>query len=104
MKDIVIKKLKPMFTSIVTTMDKYDDDILVDGLIDGTRKKGTIKEYQRVLAVGTVVQGIKEGDLVCINPQRYGITPICVRTCKGSCLRKMAFIIDFGWRCRTTRN
>ena len=62
-----------MFTALVTTMEKYNDDVLTGGLIDGTRKKGTLKEYQKVIAVGTSVRDIKEGDLVYINPIRYGV-------------------------------
>lgn len=69
---IVIKKLRPMFNHIVTTMDYYDDDVFTEsGLIDTRKQKGTIKEYQKVLAVGNTVTSVKEGDLVCINPTRY---------------------------------
>lgn len=68
-----IKKVKPMFTSIITTMDKYDKDITIGGIIDTARQQGSIKEYQRVLAVGGSVKEIKEGDLVCINPSRFAV-------------------------------
>lgn len=61
-----------MFNHIVTTMDYYEDDIFTEaGLIDTRKQKGTIKEYQRVLAVGNTVTSVKEGDYVCINPTRY---------------------------------
>ena len=30
---INIKKIKPMFNGIITTMDKYDDDTKVNGVI-----------------------------------------------------------------------
>lgn len=69
-----IKKVKPMFTSIVTTMDKYMvDTTLESGIIDTTKKPGGVKEYQRVIAVGTSVRDIKVGDLVCIDPTRYAV-------------------------------
>ena len=71
---IRIKKIKPMFTGLVTTMDRYTEDIFTDGgLLDMSRKKGMIKEYQRVICVGGAVREIKEGDLVCINPKRYAV-------------------------------
>lgn len=71
---IKVKKIKPMFTSIITTMDKYEHDIVTSGgLIDTTKQQGGIKEYQTVLAVGTSVRDIKVGDLVCINPTRFAI-------------------------------
>ena len=31
---IRIKKLKPMFNSIITTMDKYEKDVETNGIID----------------------------------------------------------------------
>lgn len=69
---IKIKKIKPMFNSLITTMDKYEHDMTTKGgLIDTTKQEGTLKEYQKVVAVGDSVRNIKVGDLVCINPIRY---------------------------------
>lgn len=69
-----IKKIRPMFTSLITTMDKYEQDKLTDGgLIDTSKQQGTLKEYQTVLAVGDSVRGIKVGDLVCVNPARFAV-------------------------------
>jgi hypothetical protein len=67
-----VKKIKPMFTSLITTMDSYEADVLNEaGLIDTTKRKGTLKEYQTVVAIGSAVRDIKVGDLVCINPIRF---------------------------------
>lgn len=67
-----IKKLRPMFTNIVTTMDTYEDDeMLASGLIDTKKQKGALKEYQTVIAVGNAVRDISPGEVVCINPIRY---------------------------------
>lgn len=69
-----IKKIRPMFTSLITTMDKYEKDKLTDGgLIDTAKQQGTLKEYQTVLAIGDSVRGIKVGDLVCVNPARFAV-------------------------------
>ena len=68
---IRIKKLRPMFTNIVTTMNSYDEDVTVAGIIDTRKQKGALKEYQTVIAVGSAVRDIKPGDIVCINPIRY---------------------------------
>ena len=68
---IKIKKIKPMFTSILTTMDTYEDDVTCNSII--VKTKGTIKEYQKVVAVGDTVRSVKVGDLVCINPKRYAV-------------------------------
>lgn len=70
-----IKKIKPMFTALVTTMDKYVDEQYISGtsIIDVNKKKQGIKEYQTVISVGDSVRGIKVGDIVCINPSRFGV-------------------------------
>lgn len=68
---MILKKIKPLFTSVVTTMDKYEDDVIVNGLINQTA--GTLKEYQTVIAIGSSVRDIKVGDMVSINPSRYAV-------------------------------
>ena len=68
---IKINKIKPMFTAILTTMDTYEDDVTCNSII--VKTKGTIKEYQKVVAVGDTVRSVKVGDLVCINPKRYAV-------------------------------
>lgn len=68
-----IKKIKPMFTALITTMDKYEQDVTAGGLINVTKMQGGLKEYQTVLAVGGSVRDIKVGDLVCVNPARFAV-------------------------------
>lgn len=68
---MILKKIKPLFTSVVTTMDKYEDDVIVNGLVNQTA--GTLKEYQKVIAIGSSVRDIKVGDMVSINPSRYAV-------------------------------
>lgn len=65
--------IKPMFNKIVTTMDFYENDIVVNGVIDTDKTKGSLKEYQTVVAVGSSVRDIKVGDVVAINPTRYAV-------------------------------
>ena len=64
-----IKTIKPMFDSLVTTMNKYEDDGFKNGVI--VKQAGSLKEYQTVLAVGPAVRNIEVGDKVMINPSRY---------------------------------
>ena len=66
-----IKKIKPMFNRILVTSDKYEEDVKQGGVVVITA--GTLKEYQKVIAVGDTVRGIKEGDIVLVNPTRYAI-------------------------------
>lgn len=70
---IRLKKVRPLFNSIITTMDVYEEDQYIGSVIDTSRSKGTMKEYQKVIAVGDTVKSIKVGDVVLINPKRYAI-------------------------------
>lgn len=67
-------KVKPMFNRIITTMDTYEEDQYNGVILDTTKQKGSLKEYQTVLAIGTSVRDINEGDIVCIDPTRYMVT------------------------------
>lgn len=66
-----IKKIKPLFTKVLTTGDRYEDDMYTKGII--VANKGELKLYQKVLAVGTTVRDIKIGDTVMINPNNYAV-------------------------------
>lgn len=67
-----VKKIKPVFTGILTTADVYEyDSATVGGII--TKNKGALKEIQKVLAVGSSVRDVKAGDYICINPIRYRV-------------------------------
>lgn len=70
---IVLKKITPMFTSIVTTMDMYSEVQYVGSIIDPTKTQKGIREYQKVLAVGSSVRDIKVGDMVCVDPKRFAV-------------------------------
>ncbi len=69
-----IKKVKPMFNGLITTMNKYGSEVKARGsnLIDAG-KANTVKEYQTVIAIGPMVRGIEVGDIVFINPKRYAV-------------------------------
>ena len=64
-----IKSIKPMFDSLVTTMNKYEQDGFENGVI--VKQAGSLKEYPTVIAVGPAVRNIEVGDTVMINPIRY---------------------------------
>ena len=71
-----IKKIRPLFTGVITTAKKYvgDQHADVGGLIVDTRKMdGSLNPYQTVVSVGTMVKDLKEGDIVKINFKRYAI-------------------------------
>ena len=53
-------------------MDKYDVDVKNGEIVDINKIKGTVKEYQKVVAVGPMVHNINVGDTVIVNPSAYG--------------------------------
>jgi uncharacterized protein YeeX (DUF496 family) len=69
MKHLKIKKFKPQFTTVITTLNVYEEDLIQDGVV--VAPKGTLKLYQTVIATGPSVREIKEGDLVLLNLQDY---------------------------------
>jgi hypothetical protein len=73
--ELKLKKITPLYNAIVTTATKYEEHSNIPGttLIDAGKMKRGLNEYQVVIAVGTTVQEVKVGDLVCINPDRYRI-------------------------------
>lgn len=64
-----IKKIKPLFTTVITTAEKFDKDQMEGGLI--TASKGDLKAWQTVLFVGDSVRGISPGDKVMIDFSNY---------------------------------
>ena len=66
-----IKKIKPMFTSIVTTGDRFEDNMVSNGII--IAQKGDIKLWQKVVAIGTAVRDIKVGDMVMLDFRNYAV-------------------------------
>lgn len=60
-----------MFNGIITTMEKYEEDVVDNGVI--TRHKGAIKEFQKVVAIGNQVREVKVGDLIKIDPDAYKV-------------------------------
>lgn len=60
-----IKKIKPLFTGILTTGERYSEDVRDNGLI--IANKGDLKTYQKVLAIGSSVRDIEVGDTVMID-------------------------------------
>ena len=68
-----IKKIRPLFTGVVTTARRYVGEIKTGGglILDTTRMEGDLNYYQTVIAVGDMCKDIKEGDVVTLNFKRY---------------------------------
>lgn len=62
-----------MFTGVITTAITYKGEVTTNGgiILDTRKMDGTINPYQTVVAVGSMVHDLKEGDVVKINFKRY---------------------------------
>lgn len=66
-----VKDIKPVYTRLITTADRYEETQTNGVLIDVKKMEGRYKEYQTVVRVGSSVREVKEGDVVLIDPSRY---------------------------------
>ena len=69
MKDIKINEIKPLFTTVITTLDIYEEDLIENGVLKAPQ--GALRMYQKVLAVGSSVRDVKVGDIVLLNFGNY---------------------------------
>ena len=65
-----IKKIKPTFAAIITTA--WNEDKAKGDIILLNRNNNDVSEIQKVVAIGSMVETLKVGDIVHINPIRYG--------------------------------
>lgn len=72
---INLKKVRPMFTKLITTMDEYKPKKIVNetDIINSKEAQHVVKEIQRVIEVGDSVRNIKPGDYVMISSDRYAV-------------------------------
>lgn len=66
-----VTKIKPLFNHLLVTGDKFDKDMVSNGVI--IAGKGDLKLWQTVVAVGSTVRDIKVGDKVMIIPDHFAV-------------------------------
>ena len=66
-----ITKITPLANHVLVTADKFEKDMIQNGVI--IAGKGDLKLWQTVVAVGSVVRNIKEGDKVMIIPDHFAV-------------------------------
>lgn len=66
-----VTKIKPLFNHLLVTGDKFEKDMVESGVI--VAKAGDLKLWQTVVATGSTVRDIKEGDRVMINPSHFAV-------------------------------
>lgn len=66
-----IKKIKPMYTALVVTGDRFEKDWYSGGLI--VANKGDLKPWQTIVSIGTSIRDLSVGDKVMINVGNYAV-------------------------------
>ena len=66
-----IKSIHPTFNHVLVTADKFDKDMVQNGVI--IAGKGDLKLWQTVVATGPTVRDIKVGDKVMIIPDHFAV-------------------------------
>ena len=66
-----IKDIRPVYTRLLTTAERYQEDQTNGVLLDASKLEGRYKEYQKVVRVGSSVREVSVGDTVLIDPSRY---------------------------------
>ena len=66
-----IKSIHPTFNHVLVTADKFDKDMVQNGVI--IAGKGDLKLWQTVVATGPTVRDIKVGDKVMIISDHFAV-------------------------------
>lgn len=66
-----VTKIKPTFNHVLVTGDTFEKDMISNGII--VAKKGDLKLWQTVVAVGPTVRSIEVGDKVMIIPDHFAV-------------------------------
>lgn len=90
-----IKKIKPLFTSIVTTGERYEEDMYDNGII--VANKGDLKTYQTVVAVGSTVRDIAVGDKVMLNFANYAVRKYDKNSIQNDLDNNPKIRFEFNW-------
>lgn len=80
---------------MITTAVKFDKDDMQNGVI--TAKKGDLKLYQRVVAVGSMVKEFKVGDLVMINAANYARKKYSANSIQNDMDNNSVIRYEFNW-------
>lgn len=80
---------------MITTATKFDKDDKQNGVI--MAKKGDLKLYQRVVAVGSMVKEFNVGDLVMINAANYAVKRYSTNSVQNDMDNNPVLKYQFNW-------
>ena len=65
-----ITEIKPTYNHLLVTGDTFED-MIQGGVI--VAKKGDLKLWQKVIAIGPAVRDVEVGDMVMIDPKNFAV-------------------------------
>lgn len=90
-----IRKIKPTYTTVITTACKFDKDDKQNGVI--TAKKGDLKVYQKVVAKGSMVKEFEVGDMVMINVDNFAVKRYSTNSIQNDMDNNPTLKYQFNW-------
>lgn len=66
-----ITEIKPTYNHLLVTGDTFEKDMIQGGVI--IAKKGDLKLWQKVIAIGPAVRDVEVGDMVMIDPKNFAV-------------------------------
>lgn len=66
-----ITEIKPTYNHLLVTGDTFEKDMIQGGVI--VAKKGDLKLWQKVIAIGPAVRDVEVGDMVMIDPKNFAV-------------------------------
>ena len=90
-----IRKIKPTYTTVITTACKFDKDDKHNGVI--MAKRGDLKVYQKVVAKGSMVKEFEVGDMVMINVDNYAVKRYSTNSIQNDMDNNPTLKYQFNW-------
>lgn len=90
-----IRKIKPTYTTVITTACKFDKDDKQNGVI--MAKRGDLKVYQKVVAKGSMVKEFEVGDMVMINVDNFAVKRYSTNSIQNDMDNNPTLKYQFNW-------
>lgn len=90
-----IKKIKPLFTALVVTADRFEKDMYSGGLI--MANKGDLKTWQTVISIGSSIRDIQVGDKIVFNADNYAVKKYSKESIQNDLDNNKTIQYNFNW-------
>ena len=90
-----IKRIKPLFDSIITTGEKFGEDLKDGSFI--IANKGDLKLWQKVVAIGPAVRDVEVGDMVMIDASHFAVNKYDKNSIQNDLGNNATISYHFNW-------